>query len=67
MKAVKARFDGREIILPDDVGDLAPCEVIVIFPMADVAAADRRDWERAQEEAFARAWDNPEDEVYHTL
>jgi hypothetical protein len=66
MLAVKATFDGERIVLPDQVRGLPPGQVIVIFEEA-VDGEDRTLWVRAQEAAFAKAWDDPEDEVYDRL
>jgi hypothetical protein len=64
--AVKATFDGERIVLPDDVRGVPPGNVIVIFEdTADVN--ERALWLKAQEAAFAKAWDNLEDEVYDRL
>lgn len=66
MRAVKATFDGERIVLPDEVRGVRPGNVIVIFE--DVAdEEDRGLWLKAQEAAFAKAWDNREDEVYDQL
>ena len=64
--AVKATFDGERIVLPDDLHGVPPGRVIVIFEDA-ADAEDRALWLQAQEAAFAKAWDNPEDEVYDHL
>jgi hypothetical protein len=66
MIAVKARFDGQRIVLPNDLAGVPPGNVIVIFEDAD-DAQDRALWLKAQEEAFAKAWDNPEDAVYDQM
>ena len=66
MLAVKATFDGEHIVLPEEVRGVAPGRVIVIFEDAgDVD--DRLLWLKAQEAAFAKTWDNPEDEVYDRM
>lgn len=66
MLAVKATFDGQRIILPENMRGVSPGNVIVIFE--DVAdAEDRGLWLKAQEYAFAKAWDNSEDEVYDRM
>jgi hypothetical protein len=66
MLAVKATFDGQRIVLPDQVRGMPPGRVIVIFEEA-VEGEDRAPWVKAQEAAFAKAWDNPEDEVYDRM
>lgn len=66
MLAVKATFDGERIVLPDELRGVPPGKVIVIFEDA-ADAEDRALWLKAQEAAFDKAWDNPEDEVYDRL
>lgn len=63
MLAVKATFDGQRIALSDDVRGVRPGKVIVIFE--DTAdGQDESLWHKATEAAFAKAWENPENEVY---
>ena len=64
--AVKATFDGQRIVLPDDLHGVPPGNVIVIFEETG-DGKERLAWLKAQEEAFAKAWDNPEDEVYDRI
>ena len=66
MLAVKATFDGQCVVFPNDMRGVPPGRVIVIFEDAP-DAEDRAVWLRAQEAAFARAWDNPEDAIYDHL
>ena len=61
MKAVKAKFDGKHIILSEDVAGERPGDVIVIFATSPQQVPD---WLKAQEEALGRVWDNEEDAVY---
>ena len=64
--AVKATFDGERIVLPAAVRGRSPGNVIVIFE--DGGDTDERAaWLRAQEASFAKAWDNPEDEIYDRM
>lgn len=67
MVILKARFDGERVILPDDVQGAAPGEVILIFEEARERMAERHDWLKAQEPAFAKAWENDDDAIYDTL
>ena len=67
MRAIKARFDGKKIILPDDARGEPPGEVIVVFQEGKSAAAEDAMWLAAQEQAFARAWENEDDAVYDSL
>ncbi len=64
MRVAKGRFDGKKVELTEKIEGVAPGEVLVIFDGTD---AERRQWERAQEEAFAKAWDNDEDAEYDRL
>ncbi|HET6250098.1 MAG TPA: hypothetical protein VFE47_20575 [Tepidisphaeraceae bacterium] len=64
--ALKATFDGERIILPQEVRGVPPGKVIVIFEDAG-DADDRALWLDAQQAAFAKAWNNAEDEVYDHL
>jgi hypothetical protein len=66
MLAVKATFDGERIVLSEPLHGVPPGKVIVIFE--DVVEDEERSlWLKAQEASFARAWDNPEDEVYDRM
>ena len=65
MQAVKAKFDGHQIILPKGIQPAKPGEVIVIFSEADQPDADS--WLAAQEQVLAEFWDNPEDAEYDRL
>ncbi|MHC5057727.1 MAG: hypothetical protein ACYTKD_23905 [Planctomycetota bacterium] len=67
MRAIKARFDGRKIILPDDARGEPPGEVIVVFREGEGAAGEDALWLAAQERAFAQAWENEDDAVYDSL
>jgi hypothetical protein len=65
MLAVKARYDGKQIILPAEFHARSPSDVIVVFENGQEGADDLM--LRAQEQAFAKAWDNDEDEIYDRL
>jgi len=68
MLAVKAIYDGKRVVLPEDVAAQLPVgEVIVVFGTPHVASDEVADWRRAQESSFAGAWDNDADAVYDTL
>lgn len=64
MRAVKARFDGRKIILPEDAAGHPPGEVIVVFQDAETDEAEKTLWLAAAEQSFAKVWDNEDDAVY---
>jgi hypothetical protein len=67
MVAIKARFDGKNIILPKEYRKGLPREVLVVFEGAAPEAEESRLWLKAQEQAFAKAWDNDEDAIYDSL
>jgi hypothetical protein len=67
MVAIKAHFDGKNIILPEKYRKRLPREVLIVFESAAPEAAENRLWLKAQEEAFAKIWDNDEDAVYDAL
>ena len=67
MLALKARFDGRKIVLPRGRVKARPGMVIVIFEETGDAAREKRAWMKAQEKAFAKVWDNAGDAVYDAL
>lgn len=67
MRAIRARFDGEKVILPEEVQGASPGEVIIVFADTRNDAAEGNLWLRAQEGSFAKAWDNDEDAVYDEL
>ena len=67
MRAIKARFDGKTIILPEEASRLEPGEVIVIFEPSMHDAREVETWLKAQEEKLAAVWNNEEDSVYDAL
>jgi hypothetical protein len=66
MLALKAKFDGKQIILPKKAKGLNAGEVVVIF---DAPEKDqiRSNWNKMQEKALAKAWENAEDAAYDDL
>ncbi len=64
MKAVRARYDGRQVVIEGDLGGLTPGDVLVIF---DTSSHQAPDWITVQEEVLSRVWDNDEDAVYDSL
>lgn len=66
MKVIRTQFDGTRILLPENDRPRQPGEVIVIFEEEDSRYSDRFP-EAAQEAAFAKVWDNPDDEIYDRL
>ncbi len=68
MHVIKAHFDGDKVIIPEEVRSFPPGDVIVVFENGASEGAERQAWTRAQESAFAKAWNNDdEDAVYDSL
>lgn len=65
MKAIKAHYDGKNVVVPPEAIGLPAGEVLVIFngSSGGVDAA----WLAAQERSLAQAWDNDEDAAYDKL
>ncbi len=64
MKAIKARFDGKQVILPAELKNLPPSEIILVYPNEE---SPTRAWAKVSESAFAKAWDNDTDAVYDAI
>lgn len=60
MKTVKAYYDGKTIVLPDDFA-AEPGEVVIVVNGDGVEAM------ALSEAAFAAVWDNPEDAEYDDI
>jgi len=67
MVAIKTHFDGNKIVVPKDFRGAPAGDVIVIFESVSPDQAEKRLWLKAQENAFARVWENDEDEIYDSL
>jgi len=65
--AIKARYDGRRVILPVEAQGVPPGDVIVVFEQGQAPLSEADAWAKASEEAFAEAWDNEDDAVYDSL
>jgi len=65
MRAIRARYDGKEIHVPPGVGFQRPCDVIVLFEEeeSDIDA----EWLKMQEKSLADVWDDKEDAVYDRI
>jgi hypothetical protein len=63
MVAIRAKFDGEKIVLPDELRGCPPQEVIVVYEATE-ASLEQVAWLKAQESSFSKAWDNDEDAVY---
>jgi hypothetical protein len=64
MLAIRARYNGKDIIFPEDAKGIPPCNVIVLF---EDEVTQNADWLRIQEQALAKAWDEKEDSIYDNL
>ena len=62
MLAIRTRFDGKEIQVPEEAKGLPPGNVIVLFEEA--AYASDSDLLKIQEQTLAKAWDDTEDSIY---
>ena len=68
MIAVKAKFDGKQVILPADFQPPAEQDVIVVFEEGGPTDEQERAlWMRASEESLQKAWDNADDAIYDKL
>lgn len=67
MIAIKAHFDGRTVVLPEEMQSVPPGEVILVFEDAQEAALEANDWTKLQEAALSKVWDNDEDAAYDSL
>ncbi|HEV2948297.1 MAG TPA: hypothetical protein VGX70_13045 [Gemmataceae bacterium] len=67
MVAIKARFDGKKIVLPKEYRSGPPRDVLVILEGPAPKANEKNFWLKAQETAFAKVWDNDEDAIYDSL
>ena len=66
MIAIKTKFDGEKILIPETLRGRPPQEVIVIYE-TDAATLEQQAWLKSQEATFAKAWDNDEDAVYDQM
>ena len=67
MLAVKARYDGKKVILPKLISRKAAADVIVIFNEPDPKDDEAELFAKAQHAAFDRVWDNEDDAIYDSL
>ncbi len=67
MLAIKAEYDGKNVILSNNVTNMKPGPVIVVFEEKYSNNDPQNDWVKLQEEKFAEVWDNDEDAVYDKL
>ncbi len=67
IRAIRARFDGKKVIVSDGVSGLLPGEVIVVFDERGNDAAVDDTWINAQADALRKVWDNNEDAIYDDL
>ncbi len=67
MVAIKARFDGKKIVIPAQIRGGPARDVILVFDDLPASKTDAELWLKAQEDTFAKVWDNPEDAIYDRL
>lgn len=69
MIAVKTQFDGHKILLPNELHEAAPQEVIVVFEGTGLSSEtdERQLWLNVQEASLMKVWENDEDAVYDNL
>ncbi|MEX0718784.1 MAG: hypothetical protein WD066_19480 [Planctomycetaceae bacterium] len=68
MIAIKAHFDGETILLPEELRGAPAGEVLVVFEGGrPFDQAERRFWDRLQEDRLAEVWENDEDAAYDKL
>ncbi len=65
MYAMKAKFDGRQVLLPS-APPVHECSVIVIFEEEN-PEREKQEWLDVQEPALSKVWLNEEDSVYDNL
>ena len=66
MIAVKARFDGKRVLLPEGVTLPPVGDVFVVFDLDDWRTEDPGHLV-AVDEALAKAWDNPHDDIFNDM
>lgn len=68
MIAVKAKFDGKQVVLPADFTPPAEQDVIVLFEDEELTDEEERaGWMRLSEGSLQKVWDNPDDAIYDEL
>ena len=69
MLAVKAKFDGKKVVLPKGIHapQFKAGKVIVVFTEPPKDSKEKKQWMKAQESSFSKIWDNDEDAVYDNL
>ncbi len=66
MIAVKAKFDGKHVVLPEGMEPLPAGEVFVLFELDDWQSEDPG-YLASLEQTLAKAWDNPDDDVFNDM
>ncbi len=66
--AVKAKFDGKNVILPEGFNPPSARQVVVVFDdETDEWDTNHQDYLASAEPALRKVWENPDDEVFNTL
>jgi len=63
---VKAKFDGKQVVFPEDFEAPPAGDVVVVFEVDDWDTQDPA-YLAMLDEALAKAWDNPDDEVFNDM
>ncbi len=66
--AVKAKFDGKNVILPEGFTPPSARQVLVVFDdEIDEWDTNDQDYLASAEQTLRKVWENPDDEVFNTL
>jgi hypothetical protein len=66
MLALRSKFDGKQIITPQELNGHRPCDVIIVAMDAETQH-DRAAWQAMHDASLGDAWSNEEDAVYDDL
>lgn len=66
MLAIKARFDGKRVVLPE-APKVPVGNVILLFEELDANLDENGDWLAAEQTSFSKVWDNDEDAIYDDM
>jgi len=67
MKAIKAHYDGRVVVLEEPIDLPVNTPVRVLVPEADESVAIAKAFANLSEPSFSRIWDNDDDAGYDKL
>lgn len=66
MIVVKAKFDGQQVVFPKGFEAPPAGDVVVVFDAGDWDTRDPA-YLAMLDETLAKAWDNPDDEVFNDM